>query len=532
MSLRTRRLARALAFLALAPRVLHADCTTTPLWSHLTSVTAMVSNTGSSALNRSYQAVGSAVYAYRNFAEGSNLAGTAAWVWSPVPSATTLTNFPSPVPMHSGGEFIYVAGDDGRLYKLNAASPAGPATSIDTKRGTCAQDKIVATPTIQLYAFSNPAYQAVHNRDLVFVPTRTGCGDATQNRIFAVDASTLAVQWIFNSGFTKPMDYAAEGCAIDYPNNRIYCGTNDGGASQPTLWAISTIDGSLVWSANAGPILNRPMLSNNRLYVATSSGLKAYDAFGGASMWPSPVPLPSPIVRNPWVEFRGGFHAIYFVTADGFLHAYRDMGPGATEIWPASDGGGVGYTSMPVVLPEPGNKLYVGRNDGFVQQIDVNTAVPEVAVQAAPPGTIYDPTLDVGLPADPTPNRLLVSSANVVHRYCVPWSATVAVRDEFHPGPAAAVLRSNAPNPFRESTRIDYELALPGRVEIAVFDVAGKRLRSWAREHAAAGAQSLVWDGNDDAGRRAPSGVYFCRLRVQEAGGRTTERARTVLRLE
>src|SRR5947207_2589913 len=90
-----------------------------------------------------------------------------------------------------------------------------------------------------------------------------------------------------------------------------------------------------------------------------------------------------------------------------------------------------------------GSASSMGRSDGFVQQMDVNAGVPDVAVQAAPPGTIYDPTLDVGVPADPTPNRLLVSSANVVHRYCVPWSATVAVRDEFHPGQAAAVLRSN-----------------------------------------------------------------------------------------
>jgi hypothetical protein len=125
-----------------------------------------------------------------------------------------------------------------------------------------------------------------------------------------------------------------------------------------------------------------------------------------------------------------------------------------------------------------------------------------------------------------------VASTHVLHRYCIPWSATVAVRDEFHPEREGATLRPNAPNPFRESTRIDYTLARPGRVEISVFDVAGKRLRQWVREHPAAGAQSVTWDGTDDGGRRAPSGVYFCRLRVKDAAGRSSDLARTVLRLE
>ena len=42
---------------------------------------------------------------------------------------------------------------------------------------------------------------------------------------------------------------------------------------------------------------------------------------------------------------------------------------------------------------------------------------------------------------------------------------------------------------------------------------------------AAEGRRSVVWDGRDEAGRTAPSGVYLCRL---AAGGFTAARAMTL----
>jgi flagellar hook assembly protein FlgD len=44
-------------------------------------------------------------------------------------------------------------------------------------------------------------------------------------------------------------------------------------------------------------------------------------------------------------------------------------------------------------------------------------------------------------------------------------------------------------------------------------NVAGRPVRTLLHGGQTAGDHVAVWDGNDDAGRRAPSGLYFAVLR-------------------
>jgi hypothetical protein len=78
------------------------------------------------------------------------------------------------------------------------------------------------------------------------------------------------------------------------------------------------------------------------------------------------------------------------------------------------------------------------------------------------------------------------------------------------------------PNPFRDRTVIHFVAAQAATVELAVFDIAGRRVRTLLRGAAAAGEHDAPWDGLDDAGRRVAPGVYLYRLQLGErvAGGR------------
>ena len=91
--------------------------------------------------------------------------------------------------------------------------------------------------------------------------------------------------------------------------------------------------------------------------------------------------------------------------------------------------------------------------------------------------------------------------------------------------PAAHRLLGNWPNPFNPSTTIAFELAEATRVELAIFDVAGRRLRVLAAGIMAAGRNEIVWDGRGENGHAAASGVYFARLRA----GDVSEARRLVL---
>ncbi len=77
-------------------------------------------------------------------------------------------------------------------------------------------------------------------------------------------------------------------------------------------------------------------------------------------------------------------------------------------------------------------------------------------------------------------------------------------------------LFQNTPNPFNPETEIRFELAAPSNVAITVFDAAGRRVRALEAGNRPAGEHAVRWDGRNDAGGPASSGVYFYRM---TAGG-------------
>jgi len=78
-------------------------------------------------------------------------------------------------------------------------------------------------------------------------------------------------------------------------------------------------------------------------------------------------------------------------------------------------------------------------------------------------------------------------------------------------------LQQNSPNPFNPSTSIRYSVARNGaRVELHVYDVAGRLVATLLDDVAEAGDHVARWNGVDDGGRPVASGIYFCRLAVDE----------------
>jgi flagellar hook assembly protein FlgD len=83
------------------------------------------------------------------------------------------------------------------------------------------------------------------------------------------------------------------------------------------------------------------------------------------------------------------------------------------------------------------------------------------------------------------------------------------------------------PNPFNPSTRLAWSLAESGPVNLRIHDAAGRVVRSVVTGPQAAGPGAWVWDGRDDAGRPAASGVYYVRL---TAGGKVLTQKATLVK--
>jgi Ca-activated chloride channel family protein len=77
--------------------------------------------------------------------------------------------------------------------------------------------------------------------------------------------------------------------------------------------------------------------------------------------------------------------------------------------------------------------------------------------------------------------------------------------------PTAFDLMGNYPNPFNPSTTIKLNIraALSGPLEIRIYDILGRIVRTLTMHIGGAGEYEIVWNGRDDNSAVVPSGVYF-----------------------
>jgi flagellar hook assembly protein FlgD len=67
---------------------------------------------------------------------------------------------------------------------------------------------------------------------------------------------------------------------------------------------------------------------------------------------------------------------------------------------------------------------------------------------------------------------------------------------------------------YNRLARLGFSIVRKERVEIRLYDVSGRAVRTLANREFTAGEHEVVWDGSDDAGRAVPRGVYFFQLRT------------------
>ncbi len=81
--------------------------------------------------------------------------------------------------------------------------------------------------------------------------------------------------------------------------------------------------------------------------------------------------------------------------------------------------------------------------------------------------------------------------------------------------PGVVFATSNAPNPFNPSTTIKYSLPKAGHLKLSVYNVRGQLVKTLIDGPRPAGAnQTVVWDGKDNLGTAASSGIYFYEARA------------------
>ena len=88
---------------------------------------------------------------------------------------------------------------------------------------------------------------------------------------------------------------------------------------------------------------------------------------------------------------------------------------------------------------------------------------------------------------------------------------------DFGAGAAAQALQllPPRPNPMAAHAELRFFVPAAGRVQVEIFDVAGRRLRTLLDALEQPGPRSVWWDRRDEAGSRVAGGVYWARVQAQ-----------------
>jgi len=83
--------------------------------------------------------------------------------------------------------------------------------------------------------------------------------------------------------------------------------------------------------------------------------------------------------------------------------------------------------------------------------------------------------------------------------------------------PSLSLTLAAWPNPFNPACRLAVNVPSGGQVHLAVYDLAGRRVRLLCDEALTAGSRTILFDGRNDRGALLPSGVYHAVLRAGAA---------------
>ncbi len=164
-----------------------------------------------------------------------------------------------------------------------------------------------------------------------------------------------------------------------------------------------------------------------------------------------------------------------------------------------------GLATMMSYIPPPDPWLIVSPTSGTIPGLTTGTQLEVVFDATLLTIGVYTGTVVISGNDPNTPQVIVPVTLNVDDQ--------TAVGDL----PRTFSLGAAYPNPFNPSTKIAYAVpAGGGRIDLKVFDLSGRLVRTLVSGEMPAGNHTAVWTGLDDAGRRMASGTYFYRLQAPD----------------
>jgi hypothetical protein len=97
-----------------------------------------------------------------------------------------------------------------------------------------------------------------------------------------------------------------------------------------------------------------------------------------------------------------------------------------------------------------------------------------------------------------------------------PVSAILLSTDQQSLLPEAYALHQNYPNPFNPTTQIRYDLPEESYVNINIYDLMGRKIKSLINTHQESGYRLIHWNATSDLGQPVSAGMYIYTIQAGE----------------
>ena len=331
----------------------------------------------------------------------------------------------------TGSPATFAATAAGSVYCID---PAGGAILWQRtfRRALCTADGITARPIVHLRRNASAGFKAQHPTDLVYVATNYAAtsectsGQDTANRVYALQVTDGIPVWTYNDTGAECVDGVTRAGSLDVASDRLFIGSRrDYSAGQQTVRALDVVTGTPVWSANAGAIENTPVPLDDRVLVASRTGVvSALNRGTGGLIWKLQMGSPFTIASMTAANVPGVGRAVFLVMAGGQVRLVKDDGNSGEMLWEVSLPGGVKAKSRVCYEPDS-NVLFVGADDGRVYQIDAasGTVTASRLIETSGAAIITDPFV---WKAGGVAKLIAGSSKGTIAEFLLPWPAGAA----------------------------------------------------------------------------------------------------------
>ena len=158
-------------------------------------------------------------------------------------------------------------------------------------------------------------------------------------------------------------------------------------------------------------------------------------------------------------------------------------------------------------MSEGGDLLYIAKEGGGMKVVDVSDPTNPSLISTFS-------TIDYCADVAPRDSLVYIADADGGLLIAQHTFAPVSIDNKNGAVPQSFHLDQNYPNPFNPVTTLRYDLPENSLVNITIYDMLGREVKTLINQTQNSGYKSLIWDATNDYGEPVSAGLYLYRIRA------------------